>query len=319
MNTGELIVVALGGNALLRRGDKGSFEEQYRNVGQTAVYLADLVEKGYRLVITHGNGPQVGATMLRHEAGQKLYSLPAFPMDACGAETQGFIGYIIQQNLRNELKRRGIDKYVITVVTRVIVDKNDPAFQKPSKPVGPFYSREEMEKIKAEHPEFIFVEDKARGGWRRVVPSPDPKIIAERFAIKKLVDEGFIVVASGGGGIPIIEENGRAQGVEAVIDKDLAGERLAELIGAARFIILTDVDGAYINFGKPDQRRLERVTASEARRYLEEGHFGSGSMLPKVLACIRFVEAGGKEAVIAELSQLKDALEGRAGTHVVPG
>uniref|UniRef100_A0A7J3G689 Carbamate kinase n=1 Tax=Caldiarchaeum subterraneum TaxID=311458 RepID=A0A7J3G689_CALS0 len=318
MDRSELIVVALGGNALLRRGDKGSFEEQYRNVGDAAKYLADIVEAGHRLVITHGNGPQVGATLLRHDAGQKLHSIPAFPMDACGAETQGFIGYIIQQNLRNELKRRGIDKYVITVVTRVIVDKNDPAFSNPTKPIGPFYTKEEMEKIKAEHPEYVFVEDKARGGWRRVVPSPDPKIIAERHAIRKLVDEGFIVVASGGGGIPIVEENGRAYGVEAVIDKDLAGEKLAELIGADRFIILTDVDGAYLNYGKPDQKKLEKVSAAEARRYLEQGHFGSGSMLAKVLACIRFIEAGGKEAVIAELSQFKEALAGSAGTHFTP-
>ncbi|MEM1937732.1 MAG: carbamate kinase [Candidatus Caldarchaeum sp.] len=319
MEDGELIVVALGGNALLRRGDKGSFEEQYNNVGRTAVFLADLVEAGYKLVITHGNGPQVGATLLRHDAGHKIHGIPAFPMDACGAETQGFIGYAIQQNLRNELKKRGIDKYVITVITRVIVDKDDPAFKNPSKPIGPFYSKEEMEKIKAEHPEFIFAEDKARGGFRRVVPSPDPKIIAERHAIRKLVDSGFIVVASGGGGIPIIEENGRAHGVEAVIDKDLAGEKLAELIGASRFIILTDVDGAYINYGKPDQKKLDRLTAREAKRYLEAGHFASGSMMPKVLACVRFVENGGKEAIIAELSQLKEAIAGSAGTHILPG
>ncbi|MCS6783877.1 MAG: carbamate kinase [Candidatus Caldarchaeum sp.] len=317
MVSGELIVVALGGNALLRRGDKGSFEEQYRNVQEAAKYLADIVEAGHKLVITHGNGPQVGATLLRHDAGQKIHDIPAFPMDACGAETQGFIGYVIQQNLRNELKRRGLDKYVITVITRVIVDKDDPAFKNPTKPIGPFYKKDDMEKIKAEHPEYIFVEDKARGGWRRVVPSPDPKIIAERHAIKTLVDAGFIVVASGGGGIPIIEENGRASGVEAVIDKDLAGEKLAELIKADRFIILTDVDGAYLNFGKPDQKKLEKVTAAEARKYLEQGHFGSGSMLPKVLACIRFIESGGKEAIIAELSQLKDAFAGKAGTHFV--
>lgn len=317
MDGGELIVVALGGNALLRRGDKGSFEEQYRNVSEAARYLADIVEAGHKLVITHGNGPQVGATLLRHDAGQKIHGIPAFPMDACGAETQGLIGYIIQQNLRNELKRRGIDKYVITVVTRVIVDKDDPAFKNPTKPIGPFYKKEDMDKLKAEHPEYVFAEDKARGGWRRVVPSPDPKIIAERHAIKALVDAGFIVVASGGGGIPIIEENGRASGVEAVIDKDLAGEKLAELIKADRFVILTDVDGAYLNYGKPDQKKLEKVTAAEARKYLEEGHFGSGSMLPKVLACIRFVESGGKGAIIAELSQFKEAFAGKAGTHFI--
>ncbi|MDJ0270889.1 MAG: carbamate kinase [Aigarchaeota archaeon] len=317
-NDGELIVIALGGNALLRRGEKGSFSEQYRNVETTSRYLADLVERGYNLVITHGNGPQVGATLLRHDAGSKMYGIPPFPMDVCGAETQGFIGYMIQQALRNELKRRGIDKYVITVVTRVIVDRDDPAFANPTKPIGPFYSREEMEKIREAHPEYVFKEDKARGGWRRVVPSPDPKIIAERHAIRTLVDAGFIVVASGGGGIPIVEEDGQARGVEAVIDKDLAGQRLASLIGASRFIILTDVDAAYINYGTPQQKKLTQLRVGEARRYYDEGHFAAGSMGPKVLAAIRFVEAGGREAIIAELSQVREALEGRAGTHILP-
>jgi carbamate kinase len=316
MSASELILVALGGNALLRRGERGSYQEQYANIVATSKHLADVVEMGYKLVITHGNGPQVGATLLRHAAGMKLYGIPAFPMDACGAETQGFIGYLIQQGLRTELKRRGIDKYVITVVTRVIVDKNDPAFTNPTKPVGPFYSREEMEKLRMENPDHIFVEDKARGGWRRVVPSPDPKLIAERVAIRTLVDAGFIVVASGGGGIPIIEEDGVAKGVEAVIDKDLAGEKLAELIKADRFIILTDVDGAYLGFGTPQQRLLRNISSSEARYYLELGEFGQGSMYPKVLACIRFVEAGGKEAVITELSKLKGALDGSEGTHI---
>ncbi len=318
-NVEELLVVALGGNALRRKGQKGSFQEQYRNVEETSVYLADLVEGGYKLVITHGNGPQVGDTLLRHDAGEKMYNIPAFPMDVCGAETQGFIGYMIQQALRNELKKRGMDKYIITVITRVIVDENDPAFRNPTKPVGQFYSREEMEKIKQQHPEYVFVEDKIRGGWRRVVPSPDPKIIAERHAIRTLVEAGFIVVASGGGGIPIIEEQGwHAKGVEAVIDKDLAGQRLASLINADRFIILTDVDAAYINYGKPNQRKLERITVAEARRYYEEGHFAAGSMGPKVLAAIRFVEEGGKEAIIAELAQVMQAIEGKAGTHIIP-
>lgn len=312
----ELILVALGGNALLRKGEKGSFQEQYANIVATSKHLADVVEQGYKLVITHGNGPQVGATLLRHAAGLKLYGIPAFPMDACGAETQGFIGYLIQQGLRTELKRRGIDKYVITVVTRVIVEKDDPAFSNPTKPVGPFYTREEMDRLKMENPEYLFVEDKVRGGWRRVVPSPDPKLIAERVAIRTLVDAGFIVVASGGGGIPIIEEDGVAKGVEAVIDKDLAGEKLAELIKADRFIILTDVDGAYISYGTPNQKLLQNISPSEARKYLELGEFGQGSMYPKVLACVRFVEAGGKEAVITELSKLKEALKGTAGTHI---
>ena len=314
----ELIVVALGGNALLRRGQKGRFEEQYQNVKVTAKFLADLIQRGYRLTITHGNGPQVGATLLRHDAGERLYQVPAFPMDVCGAETQGFIGYMIQQALRNELHRRGIDRDVVTVVTRVVVDKDDPAFQNPTKPVGPFYTREQMEELKKIHPEYVFKEDKARGGWRRVVPSPDPEYIAEYNAIKVLAENGFIVIASGGGGIPIVEEDGEMRGVEAVIDKDLAGERLATFLRADKFVILTDIDGVYINFGKPGQKRLTKVKADELKKYLMEGHFAAGSMKPKVEAVIRFVEGGGKEAIIAELSQLLDAVEGDAGTHVYP-
>jgi len=314
----ELIVVALGGNALLRRGQKGTFEEQYRNVKETAKFLADLIQRGYRLAITHGNGPQVGATLLRHDAGEKLYQVPAFPMDVCGAETQGFIGYMIQQALRDELRRRGIDRDVVTIVTRVVVDKDDPAFQNPTKPVGPFYTREQMEELKKIHPEYVFREDKARGGWRRVVPSPDPRYIAESNAIKILAENGVIVIASGGGGIPVVEEDGEMRGVEAVIDKDLAGERLATFLRADKFVILTDIDGVYINFGKPNQRKLTRVKVDELKRYLREGHFAAGSMKPKVEAVIRFIEAGGKEAIIAELSQLLDAVEGDAGTHVYP-
>ena len=314
----ELIVVALGGNALLRRGQKGTFEEQYQNVKVTAKFLADLTQRGYRLTITHGNGPQVGATLLRHDAGERLYQVPAFPMDVCGAETQGFIGYMIQQALRDELRRRGIDRDVVTIVTRVVVDKDDPAFQNPTKPVGPFYTREQMEELKKIHPEYVFREDRARGGWRRVVPSPDPRYIAECNAIKILAENGVIVIASGGGGIPVVEEDGEMRGVEAVIDKDLAGERLATFLRADKFVILTDIDGVYINFGKPNQRKLTRVKVDELKRYLREGHFPAGSMKPKVEAVIRFIESGGKEAIIAELSQLLDAVEGDAGTHVYP-
>ena len=310
------IVVALGGNALLRRGEKGTSEEQYANVCSTAKYLATLVEDGYNLVVTHGNGPQVGATLLRHDAG-RIHGVPAFPMDACGAETQGFIGYIIQQGLRNELKRRKIDKYVVSMITRCVVDQDDPAFSNPSKPIGPFYKKEETDKLKELYPEFVFKEDKARGGWRRIVPSPNPKIIAERFAIKKLVEAGFIVIASGGGGIPIIEENGwHAVGIEAVIDKDLAGERLASLISASKYIMLTDIDAAYLHYGTKNQTRLASISIGEAKKYMADGHFAVGSMGPKILAAIRFIESGGNEAVIAELSQLPDANEGKAGTTI---
>ena len=311
--TNNLVVLALGGNAILRRGERGTFEEQYRNVCGTVQRIADLVQAGYGVVITHGNGPQVGATVLRHEAAKSI--VPPFPLDVCGSETQGFIGYMIQQALRNELKKRGLDKYVVTVVTRVIVDPDDEAFRNPTKPVGPFYTKEEAEKIRADRPDLVVKEDAGRG-YRRVVPSPDPKIIAERFAIRSLVDNGFVVVACGGGGIPIVEEGTQARGVEAVIDKDLAGQRLATLIDASIFVILTDVDGAYLNYGTPEQTLIEQTTPQQLEQYLMEGHFKEGSMSPKITAAIRFVQNGGERAIIAELSKLREAMQRKSGTHV---
>ena len=310
----HLIVIAFGGNALLQRGQKGTFDEQYENVRKTTEGVADLIERGYKIVLTHGNGPQVGATLLRHEAAKNI--VPALPLDACGAETQGFIGYMTQQALRNELKSRGIDKFVVTVVTRVIVDRHDTAFQNPTKPIGPFYTKEEAELVKQQQPQFVIKEDAGRG-FRRVVPSPDPKIIAERYAIRALVDAGFVVVACGGGGIPIIEENGRAVGVEAVIDKDLGGQRLATLIGANTFVILTDVDGAYVNYGTPNQELIREITSGKLRNYAKEGQFKEGSMGPKVEAAIRFVESGGDRAIIAKLGSLIQALDGKTGTQVI--
>ncbi|HMD79066.1 MAG TPA: carbamate kinase [Nitrososphaerales archaeon] len=309
----KLVVIALGGNALLQRSQKGTFEDQYSNVQRTATKIADLAEQGYRIVLTHGNGPQVGATLLRHEAGKNV--VPPLPLDACGAETQGFIGYMIQQALRNELKARGMDKYVVTVVTRVIVDPHDPAFEHPTKPVGPFYTKEQADLVQQKMPNITIKEDAGRG-YRRVVPSPDPKVIAERSAIRTLVDAGFIVVCTGGGGIPIVEEGSQARGVEAVIDKDLAGQRLATLINANLFVILTDVDGAYVDYGTPKQELIKEVTTGKLQRYLDEGQFKEGSMAPKVLAAIRFVESGGEKAIIAELGKLKEALEGKSGTQV---
>ena len=309
----KLIVIALGGNALLQRGQKGSFDDQYQNVKGTVAKIADLLERGHKIVLTHGNGPQVGATLLRHEAAKNI--VPPFPLDACGAETQGFIGYMIQQALRNELKSRGIDKFVVTMITRVIVDKHDSAFQHPTKPIGPFYTKEEADKVLEQKPELVIKEDAGRG-YRRVVPSPDPKIIAERLAIRALVDAGFVVVACGGGGIPIIEENGNAVGVEAVIDKDLAGQRLATLIGANIFVVLTDVNGAYVNYGKPNQELIKEITTGKLRNYSKEGQFKEGSMAPKIEAAIRFVESGGERAVIAALGELIEALDGKAGTQI---
>ena len=306
-------MIALGGNALLKRGQKGTFDDQYQNVKGTVAKVADLIERGDKIVLTHGNGPQVGATLLRHDAAKSI--VPPFPLDACGAETQGFIGYMIQQALRNELKSRGIDKFVVTMITRVIVDKHDSAFQNPTKPIGPFYTKEEADKVREQKPELVIKEDAGRG-YRRVVPSPDPKIIAERTAIRALIDAGFVVVACGGGGIPIIEENGHAVGVEAVIDKDLAGQRLATLIGANIFVVLTDVDGAYVNYGKPNQEKIKEITTGKLRNYAKEGQFKEGSMAPKVEAAIRFVESGGERAVIAALGDLIGALDGKTGTQI---
>ncbi|WP_297500620.1 carbamate kinase [Thermococcus sp.] len=308
------VVIALGGNAILQRGQKGTYEEQMKNVKETAGQIAEIIERGYEVVITHGNGPQVGALLLHMDAGQQLYGIPAQPMDVAGAMTQGQIGYMIGQALINELKRRGINKPVATVVTQTIVDKNDPAFQNPSKPVGPFYDEEVAKKL-AEEKGWKVVEDSGRG-WRRVVPSPDPKGHVEAPVIVDLIEKGFIVIASGGGGVPVVEENGQLKGVEAVIDKDLAGEKLAEEVKADIFMILTDVNGAAINYGKPNERWLREVTVEELRHYYNEGHFKKGSMGPKVLAVIRFIEWGGKRAIIASLEKAVEALEGKTGTQV---
>lgn len=311
----KTVVVALGGNAILQRGQKGTFEEQLKNVYHTAQQLAEMVLSGeWRIVITHGNGPQVGNILLQQDAAKGV--VPPMPMDACGAQSQGLIGYMIQQSLKNILAERGRgDIPIATVVTQVLVDKDDPAFRSPTKPVGPFYSEEEAKRLRVEKGWHV-VEDAGRG-WRRVVPSPDPKAIVERDAIRILVENRAIVIASGGGGIPVIEEDGALKGVEAVIDKDLAGERLAEDVKADVFLILTDVDRVKLNYGKPDERPIERMTVEEAKRYMAEGHFAKGSMEPKVRAAVRFVEAGGERAVIASLAQARAALAGQAGTQVV--
>ncbi len=310
------VVIALGGNAILQRGQRGTYEEQMENVTKTAVQIADIIEKGYEVVITHGNGPQVGALLLHMDAGQSVHGIPAQPMDVAGAMTQGQIGYMIQQALKNELERRGIKRHVVTVVTQTLVDANDEAFQKPSKPVGPFYDEETAKKL-AKEKGWVVVEDAGRG-WRRVVPSPDPKELIEAEAIRNLVENGFIVIASGGGGIPVVRIDNRLEGREAVIDKDLAGERLAETVKADIFMILTDVNGAAINYGKPNEKWLGKVKLDEIRKYYKEGHFKKGSMGPKVLAAMRFIEWGGERSIIAALDRGADALEGKTGTQIVP-
>jgi carbamate kinase len=310
----KTVVVALGGNAILQPGQKGTFEEQMVNVHVTCEQLAHMVESGnYRVVVTHGNGPQVGNLLLQNEAGKAVAS--AMPLFVLGAESQGLIGLMIQQNLGNLLASQGKgDIPIATIVTQVVVDKNDPAFANPTKPVGPFYSESEAKALETD--KGYNVREDAGRGWRRVVASPDPIEIHEKTAIRQLVEARSIVIASGGGGIPVIRENGKLVGVDAVIDKDLAGERLAVDVGASIFMVLTDVDSVRLNYKTPDEKSLTKMTVDEAKQYAKDGHFAKGSMEPKVRAAVRFIEAGGEKAIITSLDQAVAALEGRAGTTI---
>lgn len=313
LNRKPITVVALGGNAILQRGENGTFEEQYRNIQSTAVGLAELVANDLHVVITHGNGPQIGATLIRHKLGRQ--SVPPLPLHACGAETQGFLGYMIQQSLQIELAKRGLAKQVATIVTQVLVDGRDPAFQNPTKPIGPFYTEWQKRRLLEERSDIVIKEDSGRG-YRRMVPSPDPKQVIESKTIQTLVDNGVIVVACGGGGIPVVQSDGVLSGTEAVIDKDLAAERLATSVGASQLAIMTDVDGVFVNYGREDQRFLARVGRDDLARYSESGQFPSGSMGPKVEAVLRFLNHGGERAVIGYLGSLKDVVLGRAGTQI---
>lgn len=310
----KLAVVALGGNALLRGDQQGTIDEQEANIYETCTYLLQLIKNDYNLVIGHGNGPQVGNVLLQHEAGSKMFGIPKMPIDICVAETQGSIGYMIEQQLRNVLEKENLQRDIISIITQAMVEKNDPAFKNPTKPVGPYYSKEEADAI-AEKTAHKFAEDPRGRGWRRVVPSPSPKSINNRHSIETLVRDGQIVIAVGGGGIPYfyVEPN-KLQGIDAVIDKDLASSMLAAQINADEFFILTDVEKVYLNFRKPDEKELDTVTVSEAKKYLEEEHFSKGSMEPKIQACIQFVEKGGKQAVITQAYKLGDP---GAGTKIV--
>ena len=316
----KFLVVAFGGNAFQTKGEKGTPEDYWRNAYRSAEFLIKIIEEGYKIAITHGNGPQVGIIAEWMMAGLKLKNLPPMTLDIAGSMTQGWLGYLIQQSLYNKLLEKGLlgkkVKGVVTVVTQVLVDKGDPAFQNPTKYIGPWYEEAEAKKISKELG-WVMKPD-PRGGWRRVVPSPDPIGPIEIEAIKKLVREAFIVIASGGGGIPVVKESNGLKGVEAVIDKDLAGERLATALGASTFLILTDVEKVYLNYGMPDQRPIDVMTVSEAKKYLEEGHFKPGSMGPKILASIRFIENGGKIAIIGHLKKAYEALIGKSGTRIIP-
>ncbi len=314
---GELVVIALGGNAIKQADEQGTTEEQILNVDKTARQLAHIIKAGYRPVVTHGNGPQAGALLIQQEEARDY--VPAQSLAVCGAMTQGQIGWMMQNRIRYRLNEAGIELPICSVVTQVEVSREDPDFKDPSKPVGPFYTPDEAEKLKKEKGYIVReVKPGVTKSWRRVVPSPEPISIVEQDSIEKLVEAGAVVIASGGGGIPVKREADNSfTGVDAVIDKDRAGFKLAEAIDADKFVILTDVEKVYINYNKPDQKALDRISIKEAEAYLEEGHFLAGSMGPKVQAAVRFAEWSGKEAIITSLDKALDALEGKTGTHIV--
>jgi carbamate kinase len=307
-------LIAVGGNSLIRAGERGTIEEQLANAHATARKIVRMVERGWRIVITHGNGPQVGAALLRSErAAGEVYT---HPLDVCVATTQSEIGYIIQRAMEYELRQIGLFTPVMTVLTQVRVDENDPAFKNPTKPIGPFYSKEVAEE-KKRILGWDIVEDSARG-YRRVVASPEPVEIFEQDIIRRILDLGMIVIAVGGGGIPVIErENYLVLGRDAVIDKDRASSLLASGLKTDLFIISTDVKQVYLDYKKPNQRGLRKITADEAERYIKEGHFAKGSMGPKVESAVRYVRAGGKEAIISSFECLLEAIDGKEGTHIV--
>jgi carbamate kinase len=329
------LVVALGGNAILRRGERGTAGEQFGHVRYAAANLTAIVKGGHRIAITHGNGPQVGDILLKNECAKD--TLPRMPLDVCGAESQGLLGYMIQQSLENALRAAGIDRRVITVVTQTLVDRGDPAFSHsskpltgavsqtprapspggPSKPIGPFYGEAEAKQLAEK--EGWAIHPVEGGLYRRVVPSPAPVRVVEESSIRALVEEGFIVIAAGGGGVPVFQDrSGDLQGVEAVIDKDLTAERLAAAIGAEVLLILTDVEQVSLGFGTPGAHPILSARASEVRAWLMEGQFPEGSMGPKMEACARFVEEGGRCAIVTSLEKALDGLEGRAGTRILP-
>jgi carbamate kinase len=307
------VVIALGGNAILQPGQVGTFEEQLFNIDGAMGRIAQLAEEGWRVVLTHGNGPQVGNLLIQNALAAR--TVAPMPMDVCGAMSQGQIGYMAAQTLANHLRKRRLQTPVVTIVTQVAVDPRDTAFAAPSKPVGPFYSEAEARKMMLE--EGLAMREDAGRGWRRVVPSPEPKEIVELEAVRDLSEAGCLVVCSGGGGVPVVRSRGALAGIDAVIDKDLAAALLARELGADALLILTDVPRAYVHYGTPEQTALERVTASQMRAYAAAGHFKAGSMGPKVEACLRFVDAGG-ESIIASLTEVGPALAGKAGTHIVP-
>jgi carbamate kinase len=310
----KLVLVAVGGNALIRAGQKGTAQEQFENAVDTAAAIVRLIKAGYRVVLTHGNGPQVGAMLTRSEmAAAYAYRMP---LDCCVASTQGEIGYVLQYAMWQAMQAAGLNTPVVSLVTQVLVDSRDPAFQKPTKPIGPFYTRDVAERYRDLF-DWHVTEDSNRG-YRRVVPSPEPKEIVELEAIRACVDRGLVVIAGGGGGIPVFNDHDISKGVEAVIDKDHTSAVLAHQLDADIFVVATDVEKVCLHYKKPNQRQLERLTVEECRRYLAEGQFPPGSMGPKIHAAAVFVERTGKEAIITNHDHMFDAIHGQGGTRVVP-
>jgi len=305
----RIAVVAVGGNALIQQKGKESIQDQYAAASQTMGYVAEMIQAGWNVVVTHGNGPQVGFALRRSELAAA--ELPPIPLDYCGAETQGWIGYMFQKALNNAFAQRGIARHAVTVVTQCLVDAADPAFKNPTKPIGSFVDQAGAEVLRAQGKHVV--EDSGRG-WREVVASPLPQEIIEAPAIKQLIENGFMVVACGGGGIPVVKEGGELKGVAAVIDKDFASSLLAGELGAELLLISTGVEQVALHYNTPQQRWLERITLAEARQYMAEGHFAPGSMLPKIQAAVRFVEMGGAHALITDPPNLARALRGETGT-----
>ena len=314
----KLAVVAIGGNSLISDKAHQTVEDQYHAAKETTYHIADMIEQGWDVAIGHGNGPQVGFILRRSEIAHKAEGMHEVPLDVCGADSQGAIGYALQQNLQNELYQRGVKKKVVTIITQVLVDKDDPAFKNPTKPIGSFMDEEEAKRRETEQ-KWSVVEDAGRG-WRRVVASPLPKEIVELETVQTLLERGIITITVGGGGIPVIDPgDGNYQGVAAVIDKDFASSLLAQKIKADLFVISTAVEKVALNFGKPNEQWLDKMTLAEAKAYLAEGtHFAKGSMAPKIQAIIWFLENGGKQALITNPENIGRALKGETGTWIVP-
>lgn len=312
----KIAVVAIGGNSLIRDKHHLKVEDQYRQITKTVVHIVEVIRAGYQVIITHGNGPQVGFIMRRSEIAYQHEGLHHVPLQSCVADTQGAIGYQIQQALGNELRKKGIQQEAVTVVTQVKVAKDDPAFLHPAKPIGQFYEKERAESLSKDHPDWQMIEDAGRG-FRRVVASPAPVEIIELEIIKKLLAQGICVIAAGGGGIPVVENpDGSLEGINAVIDKDFTSAMLAKDLKADLLVISTGVDRICLNYGEKNEQPLAHVTVEEAKRYIQEGHFAAGSMLPKIEAILWFLENGGKRAIVTRPDDLKQAILGQSGTSI---